>query len=200
MPGSWIKANWTYLVGAAGIISAAIAVLGFLWPTPPPSGHDAIGSCVQRGDNNLCVFQERADEISRGAGTVQQLKDRIAKISQVPPKGAGPWPYYVFNTPSESEQDRGLRVKMAPSLEGSQVGSISAGSPVWADCYLVNSYAPLVDKSANVGPRWLRIHWPTGTQATTYGISTPDAPNLEWIYAGYAIPFTHNGRIPRCQG
>jgi hypothetical protein len=200
MSGSWIKRHWTYLVGAAGIISAIIAVIAFLWPTEPPPGQNIVGDCAQLGDNNSCVVQEQAKEISLGGGTVQQLKNRIAEISQAPPKGTGPWPYYVYNTPSESEQDRGLKVKMAPSLEGKQVGSVSAGSLVWADCYIVNSYTPFVEELANVGPKWLQIHWPTDTPTITYNTSAPDAPNLEWTYAGYTIPFTHNGRIPKCQG
>lgn len=83
-------------------------------------------------------------------------------------------------------------------MSGEQVGSTPPGSPVWADCFVMNDYNPEVGSSVDVGPKWLRIHWPIDTPATMYNRSSPQAPFLEYVYAGYTLPFTHNGNIPQC--
>lgn len=146
-----------------------------------------------------CTVQQQADEIAREANNRQQLIDRIAKRSQAAPGGAGPWPYFVYDTVNVAmRQDIGLKVKMVPSLEGQQVGSAAPGSLVWADCYVINNFNPVVGDRDDVGPKWLRIHWPTGNLSTSYALSSPGAPFLEYVYAGYTLPFTHNGEIPKC--
>jgi hypothetical protein len=200
---AWLKRRWKYVVGIAGIIGAAAAVIGLIhmwWPAnSPPTPNIFGGDCTQVGNNNKCTIQRQADELSRSTTSPQLLKEHIAKFSQAPPKDSGPWPYFVFDTVNiATGQDVGLKVKRAPSVEGEQVGSAPPGSLLWADCYVMNDYDPEVDNSVDVGPKWLRIHWPTDTTATTYNRSSPQSPFLEYVYAGYALPFTHNGNIPRC--
>lgn len=194
---SWLKKNWQYVVGVAGLISAIVAVMTFLRPadeqlTPPV----ITGDCAQVGNDNTCIVQQRADELSQNTGNPQQLKDQVSKISQAPAKGPGPWPYLVYNP--DAGEDIGLRVKVAPSVEGQQVGSAATGSLLWADCYVMNNYNPMAGTPADVGPKWLRIHWPSEHPTTQYNSSSPNAPFLGWVYAGYELPFTHNGGIPRC--
>jgi hypothetical protein len=199
---AWLKKNWVYVVGVASIISAAVAVV-HLWPSssaPAPGPNVIGGNCVQNGNNNSCTvqqIQQQAGELRNG--NPQQQKNDIAKISQAEPKVPGPWPYFVYNTVNTGTgQDVGLKVKKAPSVRGEQVGSTPPGSLVWADCLVVNDYDPEVGSDVDVGPKWLRIHWPVDTPNTAYSTSSPQALFLEYVYAGYALPFTHNGNIPQC--
>lgn len=199
---AWLKRNWEYLVGVAVIIGTLATIIG-LWPAssaPAPGPKVIGGNCAQNGNNNSCTvpqIQQQAAEFRNG--NPQQQKANIAKISLAPPVPPGPWPYFIYNTVnSGTGQDVGLKVKRAPSVGGEQIGSTPPGSIVWADCLVVNDYDPEVGSDVDVGPRWLRIHWPTDTPSTAYNTSSRQAPFLEYVYAGYALPFTHNGNIPRC--
>lgn len=152
---------------------------------------------MQIGDKNSCTIQQQADQASKGE-TPQQIKDHVARLPQERPTPPGPWPFLVYNTLLPSGAEYGLKVKTAPSVTGQQVGSASSGSVVWADCYVFNSFNPEVGTDADVGPKWLRIHWPANAPGTAFALSSPTDSFLAYVYAGYTLPFTHNGQIPIC--
>jgi hypothetical protein len=156
------------------------------------------GACAIVGNNNSCSVQQRADEVTRGTTSPEQIKRNVAQFSQNPPAPPGPWPFLIYDTVNvETGQNVGLSVKAQP-LPGRQMGSTPASSIVWAECYVLNTYDPEQGNSVDVGPRWLKIKWPTNTPGTAYARSSPTDRFTGYVYAGYALPFTHNGSIPRC--
>jgi hypothetical protein len=140
------------------------------------------------------------------------MKEFIAGFSKNPPQQSGPWPFFVYDTivtqedmgrlanatPADIGKDFGLHVRTTPTERAQYVGTVNLGSVVWADCYLTNNYDPGPPPSDDVGGKWLRIQWPTNLDTTAPGLSSPTDPFREYVYAGYTLPFTHNGKIPSC--
>lgn len=76
----------------------------------------------------------------------QQIKDRIARFSQDPPRPPGPWPFIVYDTivteedvgvlsdatPADVGKDLGLQVRTTPvkTEQPQQVGSAASWSVV----------------------------------------------------------------------
>ena len=155
-------------------------------------------NCAQVGNNNSCTIQQQANAISRNVADAQQLKALVAQDSQSQPEPPGPWSYLVYNTANAVGVDVGLKVKTAPSLDGLQVGSVASRALVWADCYVLNSFNPERGSDVDVGPKWLRIRWPTNSAGTTFASSSPTDTFTQYVYAEYTLSFTHNGEIPAC--
>jgi hypothetical protein len=171
---------------------------------PPPSG-PSVGSitqqqgCIDVGTGNSCTIEQQADELSKNAADAAQLQAAVAAVSQHPPQGAGPWPFMVYDTRDGAGNDIGLKIKAEPTPAGVQIGSARGRSLLWVDCYVLNNFKPVPDGSRNdVGPRWLRVHWPTGEPGSDFRDAVATDPFMGYAYAGYALPFYHNGAIPLC--
>ncbi len=194
----------TLFVTAGGVLAAWLAIPAFHKSEPPtPSistGPISAGDCLQvGGNNNSCTVQQQADEVSRNTADAAQLKQLVEGFSQDPPQPPGPWPFLVYNTRVASGQDVGLKVKSAPAADGLPIGTATSRSLVWADCYVVNDYNPEEHSDVDVGPKWLRIHWPSSFPSTDIAMSSPTNRYLGYVYAGYGLPFKHNGSIPACR-
>lgn len=190
-------------VAIVGTIGTWLAVPAFHKSEPLPpnisAGPISAGNCAQvGGSNNSCTVQQQADEVTKNAADAEQLKKLVAGFSQDPPQPPGPWSFLVYNTRVATGQDVGLKVKSAPSADGVQVGTATSRSLIWADCYVINSYNPEAHSDVDVGPKWFKIHWPSNSPGTNFTISSPTDPHLEYVYAGYGLPFKHNGAIPAC--
>lgn len=156
------------------------------------------GDCAIVGTGNICTIEEQASDASKAANDADQLKKFLARGATASPQPPGPWPFMIYHTTTPSGVDIGLKVKSSPQQDGVQVGSVAARSLVWADCFVQNTYNPETGSDVDVGPKWLRIHWPSDTPGATYLNSTPSDRYEEYIYAGYALPFQQNGDIPKC--
>lgn len=194
--------NIAIIGGVFTIIGTIAAVVTIILPSDrngQSPQQTSAGGCAQVGNNNTCSLQQQAVEIGQEAKDDQQLKELVARNSQNPPTPPGPWPFLVYNTADRLTGDEiGLKVKAAPSVEGMQTGSVASQSLVWADCLVINEFNPVLESSADVGPRWLLIHWPTNLPGSTFMKPSPNDPFLQYVYAGYTLPFTHNGQIPLC--
>ena len=170
---------------------------------PPTYGlGGALPTCEQSGAD---VYQLAA-QVPRSF-TSQQMKECIATFSKGSPQQPGPWPFFVYDTivtpedvrlglfpPVDLYQDIGVKVRTTSTSEAQNgVGTVKLGSVVWADCYVHSAFHPIVPPSDDVGPTWLRIHWDS-----TSAFSSPTDPVEAYVYAGYTLPFTHNGKIPTC--
>ena len=112
-----------------------------------------------------------------------------------PSSGAAPWSFLVYDTTDANGVDIGLKVKSAPAPEGAQVGSARSRSLVLAECYVMNQYDPGRGSDVDVGPKWLRIHWPVNIPGREYAsphpvtrtghTSTPDMPFRSTTTATY---------------
>jgi hypothetical protein len=205
------------LLSALGVALALVIGVVFEFnhgggSVPPTDGFGgALPICEQSGTYNSCEIQQWADRVPRGE-TSQQMKEFIAGFSKNPPQQSGPWPFFVYDTivtqedmgrlanatPADIGKDFGLHVRTTPTERAQYVGTVNLGSVVWADCYLTNNYDPGPPPSDDVGGKWLRIQWPTNLDTTAPGLSSPTDPFREYVYAGYTLPFTHNGKIPSC--
>jgi hypothetical protein len=169
-------------------------------------------TCAHTGAYISCI-QQLAKQIPDNQ-TPQQIKDRIATFSQNPPQSPGPWPFFVYDTivtpdevdlgaflPADLHQDKGVIVRTTSTSDTQQIGTVYSYSKsiVWADCYVPEGYHPQkLSKNDDVGGKWLRIHWPTNLPTTASALSSPTDPIEAYIYAGFTLPFTHNGKIPTC--
>ena len=202
--------RWTVISALAGIAAVIVALVTLFWQddepprTPPPAqstgpitqGDEA---CVNVGTGNTCTIEREADELSKNAADAQQLREALAAVSQSPPQGAGPWPFMAYDTRDGAGNDIGLKINAAPTLAGTQIGSARGRSLLWADCYVMNDFKPVPDGSRNdVGPKWLRVHWPTGEPGSGFRDASATDQFTGYAYAGYALPFYHNGEIPPC--
>ncbi len=165
--------------------------------------------CVQTGRYDSCGIQQLADQIPKDEAP-RQMKERIERFSRASPRPPGPWPFFVYDTIINAQdigvykwatsadigKDDGVKVKLMPTGAGRQLGTVYTGSVIWADCYVLNSFHPNVPTDDDVGARWLRIHWPANTPTVTR--SLPTDPVSAYVYAGYTLPFTHDGTIPVC--
>ncbi|MGH3571635.1 MAG: helix-turn-helix domain-containing protein [Pseudonocardiaceae bacterium] len=210
------------LLSALGVSLAVViggvvlAVSHGVGTTPPIYGlggaQPTVPTCEQNGSYDPCRIQQLADQIPK-AETAPQMKERIAEFSQGPPRSSGPWPFFIYDTiitkddigvvegakPADIREDWGVLVRTTPVKIGQKEGTMYLKAVVWADCYVSNTFHPGVPKNDDVGAKWLRIHyWPTGPLPTDPALSSPTEPFIGYVYAGYALPFTHNGQIPSC--
>ena len=171
-------------------------------------------ACEQSGPYNSCQIQQLAGQVLKDNTTPQQMKEDIARFSHYSAPLSGPWPFFIYDTIITPEdiglvegatlatigQDAGVRVWTIPAKSGRQpIGRASLGSIVWVDCYVENDFHPQVPQDDDVGARWLRIRWPTTFISTEFVRSSlPTDQFVGYVYAGYTLPFTHNGKIPTC--
>lgn len=158
-----------------------------------------VGGCIQAGSTNpQCTIQQQADEATKNSADAQHLKDLVHSFSEGAPQGPAPWSFLVYNTKDQTGAEVGLKVKAQPIAAGMQIGSARGRSLVWAECYVMNTYDPEKGSDVDVGPKWLRITWPTEGHSTGFSESSPEDRFRGYVYAGYALPFNHNGSIPAC--
>lgn len=180
-------------VALVGIFVAAVIAV----PSWGGGGTATSGVCSQVGrDELVCNVTQELQGISDQDPNEENFKAKLKGISQGPPSPSGPWPYAVFNTIDSHGIDIGLKVRAGPELRDSQVGSASRRAIVWAECVVTNTFDPEPD--TGIGPTWLRIHWPNNSPTTQYFQSSPTDIFRAYVYAGYVLPFKHNGDIPRC--
>ncbi|MGH3783850.1 MAG: hypothetical protein ACRDR6_17170 [Pseudonocardiaceae bacterium] len=174
----------------------------------------ALPPCAPTGTYNPCEIQRQMDRVPRD-DTPQQMKERIATFSQDSPQRPGPWPFFVYDTivapedlkyykklgPKDLGHDVKLEVWTTPGTlkDGPMqlIGFTDLGFVLWADCY-VHGYPKNVPPGDDAGDKWLRIPWPTNPPNTPLTLPSPTDPSVGYVYAGYALPFTHNGKIPAC--
>jgi hypothetical protein len=126
------------------------------------------------------------------------VREAVAKLSQDPPQGPPPWSFLVYDTRDATGTEIGLKIKAEPTFAGPQIGSARASSILWADCYVLSDYNPGNGSRNDVGPKWLRVHWPTNVPGSTFIDALRTDQFTGYAYAGYALPFNHNGDIPFC--
>jgi hypothetical protein len=199
------------VIGIATVIGAVAAVLavpalnlGAAHGDPPSSspsinvGGD-VGGCIQTGGTNpTCTVEQQIDEATKNSSDAKRLKDLVESFSIREPQGPAPWSYLIYNTKDSTGREVGLKVKSKPTLDGQQIGSISGRSIAWAECHIVNDFNPEQGSDVDLGPKWLRIYWPSHSPTTSFLTSSKSDSSRGYVYAGYALPFNHNGNIPSC--
>jgi hypothetical protein len=200
--------RWT-VVGAIATIAGTIVAIITLFGSPkddaPRSPAPTTGpitqdqGCINLGTGNTCEITQAADEVSKNAADAAQLREAVARVSQGLPQGRPPWPFIVYDTRDGAGNDIGLKIKAEPSMGGAQIGSARGRSILWADCYVMNNFNPVSGRTRNdVGPKWLRIHWPTSEPGTSFRDASATDNFTGYAYAGYTLPFKHNGSISVC--
>jgi len=183
-------------VGVA-VVGVVVAVVLAVLSNSSGGGTATGGACGQVGrDNIVCIVEQKLQAANEQDPNDDEFKARTQGISQGPPSSSGPWAYVVFNTIDSRGIDIGLKVRAGPEQFDPQVGSASRRSIVWAECVTTSTFDPEPD--TGIGPTWVKIYWPSNTPTTQYFQSSPKDSFRAYVYAGYALPFTHNGNIPRC--
>jgi hypothetical protein len=79
---------------------------------------------------------------------------------------------------------------------GSRSGSLEIGKRCgWTVLVLVH-LTQIV--SGDTGPKWLKVRWPNTRPSTENFQSEPAHTTFGYAYAGYTVPYGHNGNLPRC--
>lgn len=183
-------ALWTLIIAALGVIAALLAVF---WPSGSPAitGEIPGTGCVQVGANPTCIVNDVRD-LSQQAGDNDELfKAEVAKRSTANPTGPGPWPYVVVDA-----AQLGLKIRSTNDATGTQIGSATNRLTLWVDCISTSTFDP--EPPSGAGPAWLRVRWPNSKPTNQYFNSEPNQPDRGYAYAGHAIPYGHNGKIPTC--
>jgi hypothetical protein len=181
------------VAAVATVVAASAGVANLVLPSGGSSNRADAGSAVIDGSGNEVTveYYEHFVEEAEGTSDHEEVRALAAEFSDVEPTGEGPWPFWVVVSPD------GLQVRSTGTQEGDQVGSVTNGSTVWADCVATTEFDP--GAQSNVGPSWLRIRWPSDEPGTTFANSTPTAPFSAFVYRGYVVPAGHNGAIPACE-
>src|SRR4051794_25014630 len=195
------------VIGVATVVAAMAAVLAIpalnhseATPPAPVSVGGNVGGCVQVGSTNpQCSVEQQADEASKNAADAAHLKKLVESFSAADPQGAPPWSFLVYNTRDQAGNEIGLKVRSGPELASTQIGSARGRALIWGECFVLSDFNPEAGSDVDVGPRWLRIRWPTSAPSTTFAESSPTDPAIGYVYAGYALPFNHNWNIPQCR-
>jgi len=191
-----------------GVVLAVNHGVGSAPPTDGIGG--ALPACETSGPQAPSGIVALANQIPKKWPS-RRIKECIARFSTDLPRQPGPWPFFVYDTtitpndlgvipgltPAEVGNDDGVGVRTTPGPTAGHFRRVLTGTIIWADCY-VNSYQPPAPLDDNVGPKWLRIHWSTNTPGQDTGYSSPTDPFVAYVYAGYTLPFAHNGQIPSC--
>jgi hypothetical protein len=198
-PPFWRNRSVLGIATIVGAIAAALAIPAFNSQAPTISVDGSVGGCIQSGSTNpQCTIEQQVDEASKNAADARHLEQLVESFSKDDPVGPAPWSFLVYNTKDQAGNEIGLKVKAEPTMEGAQIGSARGRSLVWGECYASSSYNPEVGSDVDVGPKWLRVRWPTSTPSSAFADSSPYDAVHGYVYAGYALPFKHDGTIPDC--
>ncbi|MEU3838098.1 hypothetical protein [Streptomyces microflavus] len=196
---------WAAVIAAAAVIIAAFITGGFgLLKDGDKQNSDntniGSGNDVSGDDQCGVTIGGAGDGDSKldCSGSSSPEPDRSFSNSS-PPSGPGPWPYVVFNTRVEGE-DQGLYVRSCPVEKGCvRIGHVMGTSVLHAVCSEKGTgyragYAEVPDT-------WLKIKWPTEKEwqkGDPELQSEPDSLHEGWVFAHFASPRDHNGAIPGC--
>lgn len=196
--GTFLGQVWT--VAIATVVGAIAAVLALI-PHSNGGGTNnnqisgGAGNCIANGGVANCA--PPVPSVTSGTPSPDVLRERVHNFSNQEPTLPGPWPYLIYNTDAGGVS--GLKIKQGPGLGDPQLGSSATYDVVWAECLTVNQFTPPTRPEVNVGPVWLRIRWPNNRAGvTTFFSSSKSDPFVAYAYAGYALPYGHNGDIPPC--
>lgn len=176
------------LGGAAAVTAAATVALVFV-------GNDAgdttiTDSCTADGTTIEidCRWIDQLPDPARVNS--QEIVDKARAFADVPPTGAGPWPFAVANSRI------GLKVRSTNVMEAEQLGGIQELHVAWVVCQEDSGFDP--DPTTGAGSLWYKVKWDQQTPTTAFSESAPNADGTAWAYSGYLYPTGHNGDVPAC--
>jgi hypothetical protein len=186
-------------LGAAAVTAIA-ALLGSIAafgghdepPAPQTNGNQSnVGGdgCTATGQNSQCSVEVKR-VLDDETLTDPDFRKELAKVSTAAPPAVGPYQFVVVETGKI-----GLKVRSGPGAKDEQIGSTGNRSIVWAECQQTSDFN--ADPSMNIGPIWVKIHWPA-TTGTGFANSQPKDPANGWVFRGYLVAAGHNGNIPAC--
>lgn len=183
--------RWKPVLGIAAVVTAG-ATVGALFVT---DGDAASTTNVNYGNNCPAEgndIQVDCDYIAPDPDEVQeeQIQQRVQDFADVPPQGDGPWPFVVLDS------DIGLKVRSTNEVDAVQLGGLQERHTAWVDCQQTSSFD--ADPTTGAGPLWYRVRWAHQEPSVEYHESDPGAVHTAWAYAGYLVPWGHNGDIPEC--
>jgi hypothetical protein len=195
---SW---NKRLMIAAAIAAISAVPVAIFAWllpmnrdkPEPPRVGGNVTGQdCVQIGDENSCNVEKRLSDFEARIADDEQFVQEAKKYAKGDPTGTGPWAFVVVRT-----GERGLVARSSAEQTGIQIGSVANRDLIWVNCLRISKFDP--EPPTGSGPRWLQIRWPNTNPTRQFLKSEPSSRFVAYIYAYYAIPWGHNGIVPKCK-